>query len=112
LGDFLRKVGCTDQHNVKIERLQRWDFYNASLHQLCAVSWRCKNLQHQRCNYSTKKLQDWFYNARSGIVKIYNAGVVNHDCRIGSSAVKIYKATSSLVRFENKNIFFDFVRTL
>jgi hypothetical protein len=34
-------------------------------------------------------------------IVFYNAG-----------AVKIYNATSSLVRFENKNIFFDFERTL
>jgi hypothetical protein len=51
--------------------------------------------------------------------KIYNAGVVNRSRKIGSgiqaganptiaSAVKIYNATSSLVRFENKNIFFYF----
>jgi hypothetical protein len=29
-----------------------------------------------------------------------------------ASAVKIYNATSSLVRFESKNIFFLFVKTL
>jgi hypothetical protein len=32
-GQFVsQNIGRTDQHNVKIEQLQRWDFYNASLH--------------------------------------------------------------------------------
>jgi hypothetical protein len=46
------KQRSDQQNDVKIERLQRWDFYNASLHRF--VSWRCKNLQRQRCNYSAK----------------------------------------------------------
>jgi hypothetical protein len=40
-----QNVGCTEQHNVKIEGLQRWDFYNASLHHFLRCK-HCKNLQH------------------------------------------------------------------
>jgi hypothetical protein len=62
-------------------------------------------------------------HAINSAVNFYNAGVVTHDRRIGSrviifypganpttaiysaSAVKIYNAKSSLVRFENKQYF-------